>query len=896
MPGTEPIKQIIQSPPKKEQATLSRESSAAVRPQDVQQYALKDIIVPFAHEIDEKYIPLPQTTDILTKIITKYITTLDNSSAPAGVTLMRLDAQQETFLRDFKAQFKNYDPQKLDTYVKEFIKTKEGLLAGIKISEWLLATIQGSTGAYINEVQSHTPNYSPVQINAAGDRVIMSPHRNILKKAGHAIGSKIPIIKDHVGTPLERGLQDLQNQMDNRTIQEIDTNYYTTVGFQKGNFTYDSTLMSDTQKAYLQRDGIVLGTVYAGDDGEAQKQRITKLLNQITNARVDFYQSMHRSNVQLNMIVPEQAAKSAQSRRPAVAAIPRQYVDASTQSPHLLVEMNVNRSGLNIENVFTSELDIIRTNMATENTKRAQKESEATEKQATQGSVDSQREELKKEMEKSPTEVARLKELGENTPKLEGWTAALKKPQEIAKELQEKMSLRQDIIDRIDGSGGQNGLVLNQHNITTEYYALPTHKQQLKTLEAREKQNLTLQQEQRKLRQEAINQNARGNVNTSTFDNEIQRLNALLRNGTNGIQDRMDVIEATIAQTESYGSADNPRGQALFTKLKELDQQIGTKQAEQAEANQKQQEAINSANELMRKINPGHIGITVSATMQTRLETDTKSMKSEQKRIELKDYERSRKLKALEAYNSLVLTGNDPDDTGTDPKRTKFEGIQARAQIMQDPTFELNASADLSMYDAQYLRIIQVIAGRDAVRAGGEATFIQAIMLLPPEKIMNLYNHEFGLTITQISALDITRLNATFIDNVMTTLRHEANSGRLGLMEDMVEPRTTRLLGRAQQIKDHIDAIRTLEPDANVSILQANISIYDRMFYHYEDVDDLARRILERMGTRQGVDYFNITTANREVSIRRAQKYAQLIDSNKTWRRRLHQPVPATTT
>lgn len=223
----------------------------------------------------------------------------------------------KTFVEDFEKSFPDLKGSNIAEKAKEFVESDQGVVYALKIAEWEQATIQMSTQAFIDSSKPDNEFKDTKFRKGWPGRLLFQKVGNLQVNEGDTDPKSLKSTRlrrfFQVGTTrhedIKRDFNDSQNK------EGGNKNIYTGVNFKGGPWGNPSLYMmhatnglDDLQKAYLKQQGFLSeqGQAYdlRGGYAEAEKHRIADRLNEITTARIDFYEQagMDRAAIDLNMI------------------------------------------------------------------------------------------------------------------------------------------------------------------------------------------------------------------------------------------------------------------------------------------------------------------------------------------------------------------------------------------------------------------------------------------------------------------------------------------------------------------------------------------------------------------------------------------------------------------
>jgi len=854
-----------------------------------QKYQAKDIIRPRGtsleqgRDINAEFTVQKNTETVLAERVQNFITTMQDNELHNGPMLN----WQREFIAQFQALYPNAKPEELKANTLAFVQTNQGLIASLKIAEWELATYQRATGVYMKDVQSHATRFHSAlktagrAVSVAGESVAQR-----FRKAGAA----------------QTALEADQKAASGRSIREQDGNYYfrTRVGQDEvrrrvwfganpnrdAQVDFNAANLDIGQRRFLARRGLlnvdaagnITTRTITGQDAESERQRIADLVTSISQARVDVYQATGKPNISLNTIDRNNA----------------NYV-TQMQAPHLRIEERAAIAGpsnarAEIMRAITIINDDLRTRATAELTKRQNQERE----QQVKTTVEKEITAANASAVQTPEQSRRLQELTQSIGELGTQIQTAQRPGEIRTQITTLESRRTDVQTEINRLAHANGFP-GARDLVAESRQLPTLEAQRAEL-----QRLRDARERRLNELRNIRNNPKG-ANVASIDAEILLHEGQLNtayNGGAGIEVQWTTLNNQIIEVQRHLASQDIA--PLNTESTNISTQIGTRQGELITAN-------NEAEALRTRLNVGRppppIIANIADLLPERQATLT-NQQAEQRNIELIGIGRDRRGQVLKTYNEHVLSGNDPEDIRGSGQRTNLEGINLRAQravlANVDPNFlPLEFSADYAAYPQAYLRAIQVMFGVQAVRPGSEVLFQEAVRMLPPEKLLRIINEMNPLApqLTDFTTLTPANITPALITQALSTFQAEALVGDTGQYSDFSSERTNggapRPLAVAQAIvRPQFERVRVVQRDAafDPNAVGPNGAERDRLvavMTHYEDMDDLVRRIVSNWnvlgfaggGIAGGIDNFPDDTV-----IARAKRFAEEVDNRCRWR------------
>jgi len=715
----------------------------------------------------------------------------------------RLTGWQKEMVELFRSKYPNLKTEEIGVKAKEFVQTGEGLVFGLKLIEWEQAVLQ---------LACHADVESTEKVNHRRENVVQINYPATLSDTEKAQISKRRKPEDRsIGIRIKFEKQGKQFVVTDTQGHNIGADLLLESRFGRTGIVYSE---ADVRNVL---DGVI-------DDKGSRVGGVVSDLQELVHARIDILSALgKRQGIQLSLI--EKVGNN------------YQYISGYSRGSHAFLqiehEVDTRGSGLranaNAEQIIARQLRTLEARMAANTTAKLQEEQRKSAEQQEKNVVNKMIEVLKAPVVPKEADIVERERLQKEITDSEEKRGLAKQYEDARKRWEEK-SRRLDEF-RAGFPGPDPRVRVNPPDMPDRSVGYYDAKEQLR--EAKNTQT-RLNEELNNIRasnEKIMTRDKEGNA--AQLPPEVVALIQARTDRENTIFAELGTASAVISDAQRQMEIfDAVIGKEILEEYETLSHEVLRIDGEMARFRQAHSDfQFNPDHSLDDNFTSKHFGDIV--------ENDSRVLE----RIGKPDTYRERQVDVYEAYRDQAIP--------------KFDGIQSRLahhlQGAADPVFQVDLSIAeryYTNYPPAYIRTMQIMFGVDIVMPNRAEDFAKFSKLLTPRIFVEAmtgglmgppvspdYEYDDILAFNNPNA-DITR---TTIDTILNMMKTKALNGTLGETDVVI-----------RGVLDNIDLAAAVNLTFSDPVRDAvNIGFITApavaAIYHYEDINDLARRIIDRV-------------------------------------------------
>ncbi len=808
--------------------------------------------------LNKEFSVTKSTEQTLAETVQRMFGTFKDSKATGPLPINSSISQ---FVTDFKKQYPGMKDDELKDKALEFVRSSpQALAVALKLTEWELATLQKSTGAWVD-----------------GDRPMLRYHDHLYVDRNADKPNKLRLsarFSEWIMRPEHPEDQNLYYRIRIRDRDISDTNVvYSTRGLDNAQIQYLES---------INRYGIN-AVITDPSEANAEKQRLAGRIDQITKARSDFYTAIGRprGTIRPNTITSDGRYLS---------RIQAAYLDAEQKGPAL---------GVNTRDRVYAEINLIEKEITDrikkETTQRLKEEREKKEENLLGSIVRENIRVLDRPKVLTPEQTRRRDQLEEERKKRDEELTKIKRRIDHKKTIDESTRERDTIRSAINSavntaSGGTYPDIVDQKEnrvpqlnseittFTTRLNGAEAERVSLNKTLDEERSNLTKTSGRisggasQEIRDAATAEKPEIEGRITQLESQIDRLNKKIEGDstttppTVGLEDEVKVRKDELAGLNRYLDQDAIKTQ--FDELQKKNDAIFTNQIEF--------DKLTNLEAEIRARDPSLATVTLEE-LKAYLEEEVSKLQAEKLQISGADVEQAYLRSAFHAYEKHLLPSE------------KSEEISNRVRNRNKIKFDY-ARDYYRDYPEAYIRTLQLMFGEESVSSGHQQLFSEASNLLSPDLFAEIYN-EGRTPPVNIFTLDQKRdVNSALIRKIRSRLNDDVRKGFAGRLS--IDD-TERAAMRTQ-----LERMQAIGKDVAFTPPETDVVDYEKRIYFYKtdgNLQDLTRRIIDQWNITDSTDYFDPTHPRHREQIAKAKRFAEAIDAARKKRLGLNSETSAVT-